>query len=79
MSSKLARRDSVNVCVVCCEDVEFFAIGMCDHPVCHKCCVRMRVLGKETFCPVCRTELQQVSYLKTVLPCYVNIERLFRQ
>lgn len=64
MSSKPVRREPVNVCVVCCEDIEFFAVGVCDHPVCHKCCVRMRVLGKEIYCPVCRTELQQVFITK---------------
>lgn len=64
MSSKLARKDSVLVCVVCCEDIEFFAIGACNHPVCFKCCVRMRVLGKETYCPVCRADLQEVRVVR---------------
>lgn len=66
MSSKPSRKDSVCLCVVCCEDIEFYAIGVCDHSVCHKCCIRMRVLGKETYCPVCRTELKQVRKTKWV-------------
>ena len=65
MSSKSTRKDSVCLCVVCCEDIEFYAIGYCDHPVCHKCCIRMRVLGKENYCPVCRADLQQVIEFKS--------------
>lgn len=81
MSSKLARKDSVVACDVCCEDIEYFAIGACDHPVCHKCCIRMRVLGKETYCPVCRSDLPEVRWVQMnvysecssdTLPYFVN-------
>ena len=61
MSSKHVRKDSIHTCVVCCEDIEFYATGACDHTVCYKCCVRMRVLGREMYCAVCRTELDQVN------------------
>lgn len=79
MSSKVVRRDSLNVCVVCCEDIEFFAIGVCDHCVCYKCCVRMRVLGKEIYCPVCRTELKQVSIIEMEVTCDVYNIMLCKQ
>ena len=55
-----SRKDSANLCVVCCEEYEFYAIGSCDHVVCHRCSVRMRVLGEEKYCPVCRTDLDKV-------------------
>lgn len=56
-----SRKDSANLCVVCCEEYEFYAIGSCDHAVCFRCCVRMRVLGNEKYCPVCRTDLDKVN------------------
>ena len=66
---KRARKDSVKACVVCCEEVQFYALGVCDHWVCFKCCVRMRVLGKENYCPVCRADLHQVGFqtFRTIL------------
>ncbi|EDO40042.1 predicted protein, partial [Nematostella vectensis] len=60
MSSKRTRSESSNLCVVCCEEIEFSAVGKCDHPVCYKCCVRMRVLKQENYCTVCRSELSMV-------------------
>lgn len=56
-----SRSESGNFCVVCCEDIEIFAVGQCDHPICYVCSVRMRVLGKEKYCAVCRTDLDKVS------------------
>lgn len=47
-------------CMVCCEEAESFAIGVCDHPICFKCCARMRVLSNQKYCPSCRTDLEQV-------------------
>ena len=50
-----------NSCVLCCEDIEIFAKGSCDHVICYKCCSRMRVLCQENYCAVCRLELNQVT------------------
>nr|SVE70265.1 EOG090X01BP [Daphnia similis] len=47
-------------CPVCFKDVEIFSIGICDHPICHECSTRMRVLCKEDACPICRQELIKV-------------------
>lgn len=58
MSFKVVWRDFLNVCVVCCEDIEFFVIGVCDYCVCYKCCVWMCVFGKEIYCLVCWIELK---------------------
>ena len=52
---------NINSCMVCCEETESFAIGVCDHPICFKCCARMRVLSNQKYCPSCRTDLEQVK------------------
>ena len=36
------------MCVVCCDTIEFFAVGRCDHAVCcSTCTLRMRELAME--------------------------------
>ena len=49
------------ICVLCCEEIEFFAKGSCDHVVCFRCSSRMRALCDEMYCAVCRLELKKVS------------------
>lgn len=39
----------------------------------------MRVLGKEIYCPVCRTELKQVGIIEMEVTCDVYITMLFKQ
>lgn len=48
-------------CPVCFKDVEIFSVGVCDHPICHECSTRMRVLCKEDACPICRQDLNKVN------------------
>lgn len=47
-------------CVVCYRKAEIFSIGECDHPVCHECSTRMRVLCARTECPICRKDMAMV-------------------
>lgn len=47
-------------CSVCFKEAEIFSIGLCDHPICHECSTRMRVLCKEDACPICRREMPKV-------------------
>ncbi|XP_064638825.1 E3 ubiquitin-protein ligase ZNF598-like [Lineus longissimus] len=54
-----------DVCDVCSEAITIFAIGKCDHPVCLRCSTRLRVLIDDMTCPICRTELPQVVFLKS--------------
>ncbi|XP_061761130.1 E3 ubiquitin-protein ligase ZNF598 [Nerophis ophidion] len=53
-------------CVLCCQDVDVFAFGKCDHPVCYRCSTKMRVLCEQKYCAVCREELDKVVFAKTV-------------
>ncbi|XP_045214491.2 E3 ubiquitin-protein ligase ZNF598-like [Mercenaria mercenaria] len=57
---------SENLCLVCHEHIEIFAIGRCDHPICFKCSTRMRALCEQFYCPICRTDLPEVFFLKTL-------------
>ncbi|KAM4635629.1 E3 ubiquitin-protein ligase ZNF598 isoform 1-T1 [Polymixia lowei] len=51
-------------CVLCCQDIEIFALGKCDHPVCYRCSTKMRVLCEQKYCAVCREELDKVVFVK---------------
>ncbi|XP_069840147.1 E3 ubiquitin-protein ligase ZNF598 [Dendropsophus ebraccatus] len=53
-------------CVLCCQELEVFAIGKCDHPVCFRCSTKMRVLCEQKYCAVCREELDKVVFVKKV-------------
>ena len=52
--------DSLNACVLCFNDIDVYAVGECEHPLCHKCFVRLRVLCDDDQCPVCRNPLPKV-------------------
>lgn len=51
-------------CVLCCQDIDIFALGKCDHPVCYRCSTKMRVLCDQKYCAVCREELDKVVFVK---------------
>ncbi|KAI3360070.1 hypothetical protein L3Q82_014387 [Scortum barcoo] len=54
-------------CVLCCQEVDIFALGKCDHPVCYRCSTKMRVLCEQKYCAVCREELDKVVFVKKVV------------
>ena len=64
---KAIETTEIACCPVCFKDVEIFSIGICDHPICHECSTRMRVLCKEDACPICRQELTKVWISFTVI------------
>ncbi|CAN0067137.1 unnamed protein product, partial [Scytosiphon promiscuus] len=44
------------LCIVCANEIEFFAVGECNHPGrCSTCAMRSRVLLKDRSCPECKT------------------------
>lgn len=53
-------KESEKHCVLCCQEVDIFALGKCDHPVCYRCSTKMRVLCDQKYCAVCREELDKV-------------------
>jgi len=50
--------DSTSSCIICADSLKFVAVGSCDHPVCSKCALRLRIKNNDKGCPVCRTDLQ---------------------
>lgn len=65
-SSGDAASGGTKECFVCCRDIVLYAVGGCDHPVCHVCSTRLRVLCKTNECPVCRTVIPQVFFVARV-------------
>ncbi|XP_023149043.1 E3 ubiquitin-protein ligase ZNF598 isoform X1 [Amphiprion ocellaris] len=57
-------KDTEKNCVLCCQEVDIFALGKCDHPVCYRCSTKMRVLCDQKYCAVCREELDKVVFVK---------------
>lgn len=60
MSSRTSKETTEKHCVLCCQEVNIFALGKCDHPVCYRCSTKMRVLCDQKYCAVCREELDKV-------------------
>ncbi|KAM4530752.1 E3 ubiquitin-protein ligase ZNF598 [Odontesthes bonariensis] len=63
-----AAKDAEKTCVLCCQDIDIFALGKCDHPVCYRCSTKMRVLCDQKYCAVCREELDRVVFVKKLEP-----------
>jgi hypothetical protein len=55
-------KDEGSVCLVCHDRTDIYALGQCDHPICHRCSTRMRVLCGLNYCPICRTDLLKVLF-----------------
>nr|XP_033770359.1 E3 ubiquitin-protein ligase ZNF598 [Geotrypetes seraphini] len=55
-------------CVLCCQELEAFALGKCEHPICFRCSTKMRVLCEQRYCAVCREELDKVVFVKKLVP-----------
>ncbi|KAF4074060.1 hypothetical protein AMELA_G00250320 [Ameiurus melas] len=62
------KKEAENVCVLCCQDIDLFAVGKCDHPVCYRCSTKMRVLCEQKYCAVCRVELDKVIFVRKLQP-----------
>ena len=47
--------DEPETCIVCCNELNVFALGPCVHTsVCAECVIRLRVLFDKTECAVCK-------------------------
>jgi hypothetical protein len=45
-------------CILCFNNLYFFATGKCGHKnICHTCALRLRLIIKDPKCPICKTEL----------------------
>ncbi|KAM4632367.1 E3 ubiquitin-protein ligase ZNF598 isoform 2-T2 [Discoglossus pictus] len=66
--ASLAGKDLERNCVLCCQELEIFALGKCDHPICYRCSTKMRVLCEQKYCAVCREELDKVIFIRKLAP-----------
>lgn len=57
--------DPLITCRICIDDIEIFAVGVCNHVTCFKCIVRLRYKMNNLNCPYCREELNDVYLSKT--------------
>ena len=61
-SASAAPTASGHLCVVCCDPIEYFSLGPCNHhEVCHVCSLRMRALYKNNACSFCKVGFPHLS------------------
>lgn len=53
---------SEDSCFVCCNDIDIFAFGRCNHPICHVCLTKTRVLLGTNDCIICRQDIEMVVF-----------------
>lgn len=60
MNASRQSSTSENVCNLCYQETEAWAVGECDHALCLPCSARLRVLCDQKECPVCRVSSPKV-------------------
>ena len=55
-----------DLCQVCFEHITFYAVGVCDHPICIKCSTLMRVIRGERYCVMCRSNMPKVVFTSKI-------------
>ncbi|KAJ3019776.1 UNVERIFIED_CONTAM: hypothetical protein HDU68_010505 [Siphonaria sp. JEL0065] len=49
-------------CFICTDPISWYAVGECNHRVCHLCSLRLRALLKDNNCSMCKTALSNVIF-----------------
>ena len=50
-----------NTCILCFNEIKFFALGPCDHKsVCNTCALRLRLILEDEQCPICKADLDEI-------------------
>ncbi|KAJ3236861.1 hypothetical protein HDU78_004408 [Chytriomyces hyalinus] len=49
-------------CFICTDPISWYAVGECNHRVCHLCSLRLRALLKDNNCSMCKTPLSDVIF-----------------
>ncbi|KAJ1998355.1 hypothetical protein GGI06_006274, partial [Coemansia sp. S85] len=62
-----------DVCFICADAVEFYAVGACNHRTCFRCNMRLRALFKSKACPYCKTEMESVIYTRNAVATYEEL------
>lgn len=56
---------SEETCSLCWNEISVFAVGSCNHPVCHQCLTRMRVLCSQKDCAICRQDMPKIIFCRS--------------
>ncbi|KAJ2491254.1 hypothetical protein IWW37_002421 [Coemansia sp. RSA 2050] len=62
-----------DVCFICADAVEFYAVGECNHRTCFRCNMRLRALFKSNACPYCKSEMESVIYTRNAVATYEEL------
>ncbi len=57
-------------CELCSQEISVYSVGSCDHPICHMCSFKIRVVQYRNECPLCQNKMPVVSVLAVT---YVTI------
>ncbi len=58
MNNSETYEENTHSCSICLTDfVPFLAMGVCQHPICNICALRLRCKSKNTTCAICKTNL----------------------
>ena len=67
--------DSSNVCLICAEKLHIIALSPCNHPTCHKCCLRQRALYEKKQCLFCRSEVEDIIFTDKIKETYEHLDK----
>jgi len=61
--AKSIERKHYEQCLICCEDIKYYAIGDCGHNLCcWNCILRLRLKQKNLSCPYCKEDMNKVLF-----------------
>lgn len=65
--SNINDHSELKCCPICHEEIDYFAYGICNHPTCIKCTLKLRKFGSAdepdfSNCPTCRQNMNRVGF-----------------
>ncbi|RKP10601.1 hypothetical protein THASP1DRAFT_12632 [Thamnocephalis sphaerospora] len=60
------------LCFICTEPAKIFALGECNHRMCHVCALRLRALYKNKQCVYCKSDLEWVIFTEDPVRDYAS-------
>ncbi|KAJ2073621.1 hypothetical protein GGH13_001883 [Coemansia sp. S155-1] len=74
-TNKGEEEEEEDVCFICADPAEFYAVGACNHRTCFRCNMRLRALFKSKACPYCKSEMESVIYTRNAEATYDELSR----
>ncbi|KAG1497358.1 hypothetical protein G6F49_008750 [Rhizopus delemar] len=60
--SKEEEDEEEDICFICTEPIDYYAVAPCDHRTCHMCTLRLRALYQTKNCAYCKVEAKRVVF-----------------